>query len=108
MNEFFCTNLWYHSELLKSFFASAAKVLKRPHGELHVVLRAGQGGATATTLEDWKRTWMAPYYAAENDLMLRRLEPYMVCSAHNLNDKLFCSSQLTRGKYVSFYLGSVQ
>ena len=68
----------HHSDLLKNFFASAGKVLKRPHGEVHVVLRAGQGGVTATSFEDWKQTWMAPYYAAQNNLLLRRLEDYKV------------------------------
>jgi hypothetical protein len=69
------TNARYNRELLDGFLKSASSVL-RPDGEIRVALCDGQGGMPGETLADWRQTWMAPMYAAEHGLMLRRLEPY--------------------------------
>lgn len=65
------------SELISAFFESASRVL-HPNGEVHVVLCEGQGGATSRTIDEWRRSWMAPLYASQAGLLLHQLVPYQV------------------------------
>jgi len=53
-------------------------VLNPNRGQIHVALCEGQGGATATTAEEWKQSWTAAQYAAEHGLLLVDVETYEV------------------------------
>jgi len=85
------TNARYNRELLDGFLKSAGSVLK-DSGEIRVALCDGQGGMPADTLQEWRQSWMPAMYAAENGLMLSRLEPYVPeygLSSHRGVDRAF-------------------
>jgi len=65
----------YNRQLLNQFLKSAAEVLS-PKGEIHVALCGGQGGCSATTLQDWKGSWTASMFAAEHGLITVREFPF--------------------------------
>lgn len=69
------TNARYNRQLVNSFLESAKMVLK-PDGEIRVALCLGQGGMPADSLQEWRQSWLPAMYAADNGLLLRRLEPY--------------------------------
>ena len=54
---------------------SASKVLS-PNGEIHVALCGGQGGVSATTLQEWKGSWTASLYGGEHGLLLANAFPF--------------------------------
>lgn len=60
---------------MNEFLQSASSVLS-PNGEIHVALCGGQGGASATTLTEWKGSWTASLYAAEHGLLLAKTFPF--------------------------------
>lgn len=64
--------------MLDAFLRSASKVLNPDGGQIQVALCEGQGGATASTHEEWKQSWTAALFAAEHNLLLFNVEPYMV------------------------------
>jgi hypothetical protein len=66
----------YNRQLLDQFLQSAVTVLKKNDGEIHIALCQGQGGVEATTIEEWRRSWMVHMYAAQHGLLLRRVEPF--------------------------------
>jgi len=65
----------YNRQLLSEFLESARTVLS-PRGEIHVALCGGQGGCSATSLQEWRGSWTASMYAAEHGLLLARVFPY--------------------------------
>jgi hypothetical protein len=67
----------YNRALLNEFLKSASAVL-RANGEIHVPLCVGQGGQEATSVRQWRQSWMASLYAAEHGLILRNVEPFRV------------------------------
>ncbi len=96
------SNNRYNRELLHDFFQSASRVLvqhtERRAGfddydsEIHVTLCHGQGGADATTLSEWKQSWMTHSIAAEHGLLLQRLQPFEIeydLSSHRGVDRPF-------------------
>jgi Domain of unknown function (DUF2431) len=72
------SNIRYNRQLLGSFLASAAQVLKREGGEIQVALRTEQGGSRAQDLTEWKTGWKASELAADAGLLLSRLDPFQV------------------------------
>ena len=62
-------------KLLNEFLESASTVLS-PNGEIHVALCGGQGGVSATTLQEWKGSWTASLYGGEHGLLLAKTFPY--------------------------------
>lgn len=81
----------YNRKLLSDFLASAGAFLS-PRGEIHVALCDGQGGCSATTLQEWKGSWTASMFAAEHGLLLARVFPYEAqyrLSAHRGVDRPF-------------------
>jgi Domain of unknown function (DUF2431) len=84
----------YNRQLLFDFLKSASRVLSKldDHGQIHVALCHRQGGADATTLFEWKQSWMIHAIAAEHGLMLQRLEPFTMdytVSSHRGVDRPF-------------------
>ncbi|KAI2503832.1 protein of unknown function (DUF2431) [Fragilaria crotonensis] len=69
-------------ELLSAFFSSAVQVLS-PQGEILIALCQGQGGSHATTMQEWKGSWMAALYAAECGLILHSVDKCNLI--HNLS-----------------------
>ena len=67
------SNNRYNRELLRDFLASASGVLTE-RGEVHVALCDGQGGSSATSLQQWRGSWMASEYGAEAGLLLARVD----------------------------------
>lgn len=63
-------------QLLDNFLCSASKVLHPRHGQIHVALCEGQGGADANNLQGWRQSWMASQYAAEHGLLLHDVQPF--------------------------------
>jgi hypothetical protein len=95
------TNNRYNRQLVDNFLSSASKVLK-PSGEIRISLCEGQGGMPGTTIEDWRRSWMPAMYAAEHNLLLKRIEPYQPSyglSSHRGLDRPFWIGD-TPQKYV--------
>jgi hypothetical protein len=45
-------------------------------GEVHVALFTSQGGASAKTLQDWNKSWLATHLAAECGLLLASVTPF--------------------------------
>jgi hypothetical protein len=68
-------NARYNRQLVNSFLESARMVLK-PAGEIRIALCHGQGGMPADSLQEWRQSWLPALYAADQGLLLRRLEPY--------------------------------
>lgn len=62
-------------QLLSEFLQSASSVLSH-HGEIHVALCGGQGGCSATTLQEWRGSWTASLYGAEHGLLLANAFPF--------------------------------
>lgn len=50
-----------------------------------MALCQGQGGATASTAEEWKQSWTAALYAAEHGLLLLDVEPYEVSARYYIH-----------------------
>jgi len=65
-------------ELLNAFLGSASEVLNPDGGKIQVALCEGQGGATVATNEEWRQSWTAALFAAENGLLLVDVKPYEV------------------------------
>ncbi|KAL7528383.1 hypothetical protein ACHAWF_002543 [Thalassiosira exigua] len=66
----------YNRQLLGDFLRSASEFLA-PRGEVHVALCGGQGGCSATSLQEWRGSWTASMLAAERaGLLLARSFPY--------------------------------
>jgi hypothetical protein len=63
-------------ELLNAFLGSASEVLNPDGGKIQVALCEGQGGATVATNEEWRQSWTAALFAAENGLLLVDVKPY--------------------------------
>jgi hypothetical protein len=85
------TNHKYNRQLLDSFLKSASEVLK-PSGEIRVALCEGQGGMPASSIEEWRQSWMPALYAAEHGLLLQRyntFEPDYDLSSHRGVDRSF-------------------
>ena len=81
----------YNRALLNDFLASAVNMLS-DRGEIHVALCDGQGGCSATTLQEWKGSWTASLYGGENGLLLAKIFPYDATynlSAHRGVDRAF-------------------
>ena len=79
------------SQLLSDFLRSAATVLSS-RGEIHVALCDGQGGCSATSLQEWKSSWTASMFAAEYGLLLARVFPFEAqyrLSSHRGRDRPF-------------------
>ena len=88
------SNNRYNRQLLNDFFKSASRVLiqNTSSSEIHVTLCHRQGGADATTLTEWKQSWMIHSIAAEHGMMLHRLEPFEIdynLSSHRGVDRPF-------------------
>jgi hypothetical protein len=72
--------------LLQGFLQSSSQLLATPTtmctdvvsygGEVHVALFTSQGGASAKTLQDWKKSWLATHLAAECGLLLASVTPF--------------------------------
>lgn len=69
------TNAKWNRELIDSFLRSASTVL-HPKGEIQIALCEGQGGMPATSLQEWRQSWMPAMYAAEYELLLTKLSEY--------------------------------
>lgn len=69
------SNHKHNRALLNDFLKSSSQVLSK-QGEIHVALCEGQGGATSTTLEEWRSSWTASIYAAEHGLLLINTIPF--------------------------------
>jgi len=69
------TNAKRNRELIDNFLSSARDVLHE-RGEITISLCAGQGGVPASTIDEWKQSWLVPEYAANHGLVLRKLIPY--------------------------------
>jgi hypothetical protein len=65
----------FRRQLLNDFLQSASKVLS-PNGEIHVALCGGQGGASATTLQEWRGSWTASLFGGEHGLLLADTFPF--------------------------------
>lgn len=81
----------YNRILLANFLGSAINILS-PHGEIHVALCDGQGGSSATTLQQWRGSWQASMLAADQGLLLARVMPYEAnyrLSSHREKDRPF-------------------
>lgn len=71
------TNAKRNRKLLNDFFASAAQVLdKSPGSEIRIALCQGQGGLPASSIAEWRQSWLAAAFAAEHGLLLKRLTSY--------------------------------
>lgn len=76
----------HNRALLSNFLQSAAGALTPGAGEnnggvgrggeIHVALCQGQGGATASTIEEWRGSWKAAEFANEAGLVLLDVSPY--------------------------------
>lgn len=78
-------------ELLDKFLQSATSVLST-NGEIHVALCGGQGGVSATTLQEWKGSWTASLYGGEHGLLLANTFPFEAqyhLSSHRGVDRSF-------------------
>lgn len=72
--------------LLQGFLQSSSQVLSTPTtsctdvvsygGEVHVALFTNQGGASANTLQEWKKSWLATHFGAECGLLLASVTPF--------------------------------
>lgn len=72
--------------LLQGFLQSSSQLLSTPTtsctdsvsygGEIHIALFTSQGGASANTLQEWKKSWLATYYGAECGLLLASVTPF--------------------------------
>ena len=97
-------NIRYNRELLNKFLQSACQVLKKPNptattakeqkrsGEIHVTLCHGQGGTEASSVREWRQSWMASMFAAEHGLLLKQLQTFTVeydLSSHRGADRAF-------------------
>jgi len=65
----------YNRQLINEFFKSAATMLSTK-GEVHVALCDGQGGCSATSLQEWKGSWQSSLFAAEHGLLLASVTEY--------------------------------
>jgi Domain of unknown function (DUF2431) len=68
----------YNRRLIQEFFEAASGILNPTTGLIRVALMKSQGGMNATTMIDWKQSWMPALYAAESNLLLVSVEPFMV------------------------------
>ena len=70
------SNIRYNRILLAGFLTSASKILTDPQGEIHVALFDRQGGASSTSLDEWKTSWLSTQYGAECGLLLASVAPF--------------------------------
>jgi hypothetical protein len=71
------SNIGKNRQLLKYFFISAAKLLDKLHGEVHVSLCKGQGGTPVDYQErGYENSWKIVEMAAEGGLILMAVEPF--------------------------------
>ena len=86
----------YNRRLLDEFFGSAAHVLRRPRGQIHMALLRGQSGVDADSLPAWRQSWMAQDYANQHGLLLQDVQPFEVAynlSSHRGVDRAFSPGQ---------------
>lgn len=94
------SNNRYNRRLVDNFLRSASQILRKPQegdseddgGEIHVTLCDKQGGADASSLVEWRSSWMVHAYAAEYGLVLRHLRhftPQYDLSSHRGRDRPF-------------------
>lgn len=69
------TNAKRNRQLVSDFLKSASQV-STPDADICIALCDNQGGFPATSLAEWRQSWLVPAYAAEHGLLLRRLEPF--------------------------------
>lgn len=71
------TNAKRNRQLLDDFFASAVMALEpSPGSEIRIALCQGQGGFPASSLAEWRKSWLVTAYAAEHGLLLKSLTSY--------------------------------
>ena len=75
------TNIKRNRELLGAFFNNSRDFLAED-GEIKVALVEGQGGMGSESMRDWKASWKAAVYAAENDLLLTEIEEFSEASSY--------------------------
>lgn len=95
------SNNRYNRQLLSDFLRSASTVIKES-GSIYVPLCLGQGGQQATTVEEWRRSWMASHYAAEHGLLLKLMEPFQV--QYNLSSHRGVDRPFTIGDNPQIYI----
>lgn len=64
--------------LVNDFFTSATEFIP-PGGQIHMALLKHQAGMNATSMLEWKRSWMVGRYASESQLLLTHILAYEVC-----------------------------
>ena len=95
-------NIRYNRRLIDEFFASAANVLQRPHGKIHLALLHGQSGVDAESVTAWKQSWMVQQYANQYGLFLEDVQPFEVSynlSSHRGVDRAFSPGRNPR-RYI--------
>ena len=68
------TNARRNRELIDNFLRSAVQVLHPSDGLIRIALHQNQGGLPATSLQEWKQSWLVPMIASEHNLLLCDLE----------------------------------
>jgi len=92
----------YNRQLIDNFLKSATDFITPNTGEIHMALCDGQGGSSASTLEQWKRSWMVALYAADHGLLLTHVLPFE--PTHDLSSHRGVDRPFHVGKNPKLYI----